>query len=276
MSALGAAAITAGATVASGLLGRRKTKTQWDFEERSRLEKDRFKWLVKGAQKAGFNPLTVLNATGGGMGGGPVATSTPFAARQAVADAIAAGANAYLAYDPVEEETRELENDLLRKQIQQYENEAGRFGNQPIGAPVPAVRKSASPTQSAGPSDVENPYGTQAYDATGKPLIDAKSYNIYDALGHPGEVETDYFGAYRMGQLADVAMSDLERNFPRVANTVRNANNVAQWTYDQWAKLPTIVDEVRKKPIVRPARPVEERGYKYFEIELPGGRKFSW
>lgn len=206
------AAITGAATVASGLLGKGKTKTQWDFQERERLEKERFKWLVKGAQKAGFNPLTVLGATGGGLGGGPVATSTPFGVRQAIADAISAGANAYLAHDPVLDESKDVENELLRKQIAQYENEARRFGSRPIGAPVPSLRKSPSPTVSGGPADVESPYGTQAYDATGKPLLDVDSYLLYNSKDEPLELETDYFGAWRSGQLFPVIASDIERN----------------------------------------------------------------
>lgn len=68
-------AITAAATVASGLLGRKKSKTQWDFEERRYHEKNRYRWLRKGAQNAGFNPMAVLNAAGATAGNAQASAS---------------------------------------------------------------------------------------------------------------------------------------------------------------------------------------------------------
>lgn len=127
-----AAALAAGAsTVATGLLGKGEKK-EWDFREREKLENERFKWLRKGARKAGFNPLTVLGATGGQMGAGPTVTSSPLGLGAILGAAAADAGAAYLNYDPVADETAQARLDNIRADTTLREAEALRFGQTPV------------------------------------------------------------------------------------------------------------------------------------------------
>lgn len=235
MSAWIPAAIMGGSTLASGLLGK-KQKTQWDFEERRYLEKNRFKWLVRGAKRAGFNPLTVLGATGGQMGGGPTSTSSPMGMRVALADALKSAAYAYLDHDPVAEETAQLEQDLLRKQIAQIDNEAKRYGSYTTAAAanggVPSVQRTASPTAEGVP---------QGYDAAGN-ATGHEVYTVYDQQGNPVEVEVDAGGALSQGRIGEYAVDMLDRNvsspFLRswgkaIASPFIAANQAGNWIVDK-------------------------------------------
>lgn len=117
--------------IAGGLFGRRKQKTEWDFKERKRLEESRFRWLAQGARNAGFNPLTVLQATGGAMAGvTPTVTESPLAVRNILAGAAASGLSAYLNYDPIEDETAKERLEGLKI--------ANQLGRQQLGGPVSA------------------------------------------------------------------------------------------------------------------------------------------
>jgi len=80
-------ALIAGGSQLLGGLFQKPKKVQWDFQERERLENERYKWLVKGAQKAGFNPLTVLRSTGGQMAN-VTPRQSPLGARAAIGEAI--------------------------------------------------------------------------------------------------------------------------------------------------------------------------------------------
>lgn len=89
--------ITAGSSLLGGLLGGKgKTKTQWDFEERRYHEKNRYKWLRKGAQNAGFNPLAVLGAAGGSAGNAQ-ASATDFDQGSQIASAMVGAVSDYFA-----------------------------------------------------------------------------------------------------------------------------------------------------------------------------------
>jgi len=100
-------------------------------------EKNRYSWLVSGAQKAGFNPLTVLGATGGAMSGGasagsplmqPVRGSSP-----TVGDALGAGVAAFAdSYDPVGFATRQQQLENMRKLGNVYDAELAKFGTVPV------------------------------------------------------------------------------------------------------------------------------------------------
>lgn len=84
-----AAAISAGSKLLGGLLGGDKGPSlRQQRNNMKKTEHQRFKWLVKGAQNAGFNPLSVLRATGGAMA--PQLTpQTPLNARAILGEAIA-------------------------------------------------------------------------------------------------------------------------------------------------------------------------------------------
>ena len=74
-----------------------------------------FKRLRKEAQRAGFNPVTALQATGGqGFQRGFGSSMTNL---ELLGGAMGAAGDFFQATDPINRETRELENELLREQI---------------------------------------------------------------------------------------------------------------------------------------------------------------
>jgi len=100
-------------------------------------ENNRYSWLVSGAQKAGFNPLTVLGATGGAMSGGASA-GTPLmqpvrGSSGGLGDAVGAGIAAFGdSYDPVGFATRQQQLENMRKLGDVYDAELARFGAVPV------------------------------------------------------------------------------------------------------------------------------------------------
>lgn len=126
------------ASVGGSLLSRKKQKTEWDFEERRYLEKNRFKWLRRGAQRAGFNPLTVLGATGGQMAGvNPTVTDSPLGFAAIAAKALADAGASYLSFDPVAYEQANRNLELTQSMIDLNRSEMAR--NVKGGGPVTAA-----------------------------------------------------------------------------------------------------------------------------------------
>lgn len=116
--------------------------------------RNQFGWLVEGAQKAGFNPLTALGTAsthGGGSAGGGM---TPLAAHvpspvdmgQAIGDL----GSFMSSLDPIERERRELENELARRRIEQIDSEQTRLGQ------MPEVRRTASEVQGGDSQPITN------------------------------------------------------------------------------------------------------------------------
>jgi len=134
------AAIGFGTKILGGVFGKvfGGKKKKADFTDQARLEQNRYKWLVKGAQNAGFNPLTVLRSTGGSMGQVPD-RAPGLSGGDILAAAVQQGAQAYQKYDPVAEETAKLERDILKQERDAYAKKAPPF--------LQGVRKTASPTR---------------------------------------------------------------------------------------------------------------------------------
>jgi len=128
-----AAAIAGGSQLLGGLFQKPK-KVQWDFQERERLENDRYKWLVKGAQDAGFNPLTVLRSTGGQMAN-VTPRQSPLGARAALGEAIKTFGGTY-AQDAIQRASEERAQDDWKE----------RWDYQ-IANPMPPLRAAAPKTQ---------------------------------------------------------------------------------------------------------------------------------
>lgn len=128
-----AAAIAGGSQLLGGLLSKGK-KPQWDFQEKERMENERFKWLVKGAKNAGFNPLTVLRATGG-QSGNYQTTDSPLGSRAAVGEAIKTFGGTY-AQDAIQRATEERAQDDWKE----------RYDYQ-IANPMPPLRAAAATTE---------------------------------------------------------------------------------------------------------------------------------
>lgn len=96
---------------------------QFEFAKRTELEK--YKWIVEGAQAAGFNPLTALRAGGGRVQGPSIAPTTPLTWRDYAREAVSLAAQEY---DPIEAESRRLDNELKRTELDRRRSELVRTG----------------------------------------------------------------------------------------------------------------------------------------------------
>ena len=148
-------------------MDKRRTKQIGNVQRRSDYKQmrdqyeDQFEWLVEGAQKAGYNPLTVLGRQGtfsGGYGAGAGGASAmpeaanPLTTGQIFANAAKTYAENIPVVDPIEQETRRLNNELTQARINQINSEQLRLGQS-----VPQVRRTASQVESY------DPMGTPAH-----------------------------------------------------------------------------------------------------------------
>lgn len=131
--AVAPALISGASSLVGGLLGRNKEKPPSSGDQRRharKLEKGRYKWLRRGAKKAGFNPLTVLGAAGQSSGQGQLDyTPSPLGWKAALGDAISAAGQTYASIDPVAVEGAKLDNQLKQRQIAAFDAEVGRHGS---------------------------------------------------------------------------------------------------------------------------------------------------
>lgn len=204
LAALGAGAtqgLTAGiGSAISGLFGgssggtNRAEQAIWDAGYQVAMPS----WLVKGAQEAGFNPLTLLRAGGGVNASAPVIQS-PLSSQGQIAEAMSEGfLEGVRGYDPVADETADLENDLLRQQIERMRNENAMFG-------VPktiettgkvAQRTSASDGAGGGTDQAGNPaVPWEGFDPTVP--ANRQKITVNDPTGRPIEIWAD--AAMRVG-----------------------------------------------------------------------------
>ena len=123
------ALISGGSSLLGGLLGKDKgPSARAQRNDMKKIEEARYKWLVKGAQRAGFNPLTVLGAAGQTAGRGTTTPQSPLGWKSALGDAIKQTGQVLASYDPVEAEGRQLDNELKRRQLAAFDNEGLRQG----------------------------------------------------------------------------------------------------------------------------------------------------
>lgn len=78
-----------------------------------------YKQMVKDAQAAGFNPLTVLR--NGGSAGFSTQVHHPALSSGGWADALATGINAFASYDPMAEQREMLEYNIVQEQLKQLQ-----------------------------------------------------------------------------------------------------------------------------------------------------------
>lgn len=90
------------------------------------------------ALAAGFNPLTVLGANAGGQFNS-MAVVPPLSSQGVLSEIASTLGNVISSYDPVADETKKLENELLRKQIEQVDAQDGVSQRTGLGG-VPQVR----------------------------------------------------------------------------------------------------------------------------------------
>ncbi|AXL15496.1 DNA pilot protein [Microviridae sp.] len=126
------ALISGGSSLIGGLLGRKKSKSaaQTLAEQRAH-EEQRYTWLRDGAQKAGFNPLTVLGAAGHTAGMTSPSTESPLGWKASLGNALNQAGQVLASYDPVAEEGRQLDNELKQRQITAFDAEKNQQGSQP-------------------------------------------------------------------------------------------------------------------------------------------------
>ena len=123
--------------------------------------------MVEGAQKAGFNPLTVLGATGGQSGFSPQGTMSPLSTHQSISSPqgeqrdllgdFARGVGAAIGEygDPIAAETRRLNNELTKAQTDTLRHQIAREQSA-----VPAVQSSQSPSESRSGGPLASDWGT--------------------------------------------------------------------------------------------------------------------
>lgn len=122
------------AGAALNLIGQNKRKSGTDFRK-----------LRDDAIAGGFNPATALQATGGQAYDRGMSLSS----MEMLGSVMQSAGGFFEAIDPVNAETRELENELLRKQIAQIDSEVATEGR-PFGA-VPSVRTYPQGSSVTGP-----------------------------------------------------------------------------------------------------------------------------
>jgi len=166
-----AAAIAGGSQLIGGLLGKSK-KPEWNFKEKRRMEQERFGWLVEGARRAGFNPLTVLRSTGGQQGDYST-TESPLGSRAAVGEAIKTFGGTY-AQDAIQRATEDrAQEDWKERWDYQIENplpplrqNTGGAADQKTGTFDTArddyIGKIANPT-GARPEEIQIPADNEKY-----------------------------------------------------------------------------------------------------------------
>jgi len=246
MSATTAALITGGASLLGGIMGRKKgpsLKKQHRVarESQQKLARDLPKYIVAGALKAGFNPLTVLGATGGQVGSATQATPI-VGTNNFIQDALTTAADAYVRYDPIAEETRRLQNEIAQEELSQIRNEALRFGNQ-----VRGVRTTQSPIDTNGQGRVAQP--AQIYPVNPPPEITTSAlprttaaaispdYSVRLDDESLAEFETQAAGAAMAGQLPEMLRDLGEKNYPRTTEAFTTLWGLGMDTYDAAKKV---------------------------------------
>lgn len=160
-----AALISGGSSILSGLLpGKKEGPSLYDqlvFQERQlgqqsdnalAYELRRYEAVREGAERGGFNPLTALRASGGGSpaptsANAPLTQQTSYRLNDAIREAGAAAADAIIQLDPIEQERRELELELMRDELRTNEHIRQRQNSPVTSDPNSGfgLRQNASP-----------------------------------------------------------------------------------------------------------------------------------
>jgi len=132
---LGPSVIAGASSLLGGVFGRSKQpgiKKQYRLgrENTELLEKNKYKWIVEGARKAGFNPLTALRATGGNITTAPQPQS-PLSSRSYIGEAIKTFGGTY-AQDAIQRATEARQNEEWQRRYDyQRENPVPLLSTRP-------------------------------------------------------------------------------------------------------------------------------------------------
>jgi len=106
-----------------------KQQLQDQYDLTRDLELSKYGWLVEGAQRAGFNPLTALGNTGGPQLQGASTAISPIAVQSYIGEALSTAAGNFKGpEDPIEKEGRVLDNKLKMAKLAQMTSEVNRLG----------------------------------------------------------------------------------------------------------------------------------------------------
>lgn len=146
------ALISTGGKLLGGLFGKKGPSLTDQRRHMQAIEENRYSWMVEGAQRAGFNPSSVLGAVGGNFANQPTDYRNPFNAMDVIGDAIVNFADMY---DPVRAETQRLNNELLQEEL----NRVRQTREAPGG--VPGVQETRSPVENGTRGPWETGFGDQ-------------------------------------------------------------------------------------------------------------------
>ena len=228
------ALISGGSSLLSGLFGGRDAPrfNAKDFNTQLRMQgnEDRFRRhqflgdirMLAGA--TGFNPLTLLQMSPqpGAASATPTMTVPRMSSAQVVANAISDGLAAYQPIDPIETETRELRNELLRAQIREIDlNQPTPIGQVPSvstssggGGTVQGRPPLAGPETPVIPRDPDSP-PLMVPEGTPPPAMDRTiNYTAESTIETPRVADEEIWGAVTAGKTAEMVEDIGDSNIP--------------------------------------------------------------
>lgn len=222
-------------------------------------EKNKYKWIVEGAQEAGFNPLTALRSGGGSLAT-PMGTQISAVPASQASQAASFGENltnamgtAFNLWDPIGDRNKRLQNELLQTQI---DTNRQRFDRNDQGS-MSTVQKTASPVQEnyGSPIGAENVRPVQRPHPGNQPRVlvylpnGAPALLLKNVADREGVTNYDTLSAGGMAELVGEITGE-------VFNTL-SASQISQTLFDQGIlvdgteRTPTKkdVDRMRNNPI---------------------------
>jgi len=168
MSATTAALISGGASLLGSVLAKKGPTFGQRMKMQRKWSANEYVWQRKGAERAGFNPLTVLQATGGRSSPAPM--QSPSLSRNPIGDAVEAGTSAYFAAKDQEAQAEydQAKLDLVRKQLEDESNKTVYTEN--FGFAIPQAETETAQTANASPalSPTQNPHPNGTTTVMGK------------------------------------------------------------------------------------------------------------
>jgi len=151
---VGGALIKGASSLLGGLLNKGPSLSD-QLKLMQRTEEKKYKWIVEGAQRAGFNPLTALQAGGGRMTQGQVGSGDlDFGAM--AAQAVATGLGDYW-QESRNQELEQAQLDLIKAQTESLKTPMGYQAPQASFNRVSDVSGDAAGTNAAGQANLMGP-----------------------------------------------------------------------------------------------------------------------
>jgi hypothetical protein len=215
--------ISGGSSLLGGLFGRKRDRgpsMEYQLQTQQNYQAQWLRDIRRIAKESGFNPLTIL-----GSAPQPSASFSPqmprMSSREVIGNAISDGLRAYRPTDPIETQTRELENELLQAQIDALRNET-RESSLAFDR-VPRVQSYPQPASNVANSSFPNiakPVGSgttfQFPNQRGDVMASQTVYSqTPDGQYEPLEFEGQLTGAWHRGDVVPYIVEGADRNFSR-------------------------------------------------------------